>query len=936
MQLIVLEVSLFSLWICCVKTRVSLAKKQINTGFIIDEEDKSSERAYRLGVELLQMEKNTIKIKDFLNKTNIADSYSFTKSICLLLMETIFSIVTAADVRSYDAIESYSQAMHVPVIIYNDVRKLLKPNYKYLLHIAPPHLKAVVDFIKLHKWRTVFYLHVENDPLWPWRVSEIFTLTNASDKINIIQRHLGKLNDSYEQLRILDKMALSQTEKIFILDILDRPTLQLILKQITELGMNREGYNYIIGGMDIQEVKLKSFEHGGARITGFQIVDKNGTKSKVLIPWEKRTKSEIKMGIKAPPLEMKDIFLLDSFCFLQQGFEKINRERPDLVRTRTGIHYNTNSSKEIVCHKHKFLERGPIILEFLKNTSAPCLSGNVQFDKNGYRTKYNFDVHSLYKKKLKKIGNWSSETGYNRDVIDALKKKPKEHKGPYIVTLVVEAPFVINKTDKNGKEVFEGFCIDMFKKLANSSQLQLDYVIRKRNDTKYGAWNKKTKSWDGMISELIEGEADIALGSISITEEREHVVDFTKPFMNTGISIMIKRPDKQKPNILSFKEPFSNSMWICIMCGFAGVSLVLVLIGRFSPYEWQNNSNTGPSEDFSVLNSLWSSFGALLQQGSDFLPSSISGRIAECAWWFFTLIIVSSYTANLAAFLTVEKLNIPINSADDLAKQSKIKYGISKGGSTEKFFSTSNVSVYKQMWEFMEATSQTAFVNGNLEGWNKVLEGKGEYAFLLESTSNDYRNQQKPCKTMKVGHNLNQYGIGIATKQGSELSRKLNLALLEIIEKGELINLKQRWWYDKGQCGQSTASVGKKSLSLSNVAGTFHIVIGGLVIAMIFSALEFLFHHKKNQRKQSKVIKTNLITDMMDIGHVSMERKNDETQPLKPPNINGAKDNKGHPCLCRGMLTVFKEQNNSYQTTTTSPSNLIMFDSITENGSTML
>lgn len=50
------------------------------TGFIIDEEDKSSERAYRLGVELLQMEKNTIKIKDFLNKTNIADSYSFTKS----------------------------------------------------------------------------------------------------------------------------------------------------------------------------------------------------------------------------------------------------------------------------------------------------------------------------------------------------------------------------------------------------------------------------------------------------------------------------------------------------------------------------------------------------------------------------------------------------------------------------------------------------------------------------------------------------------------------------------------------------------------------------------------------------------------------------------------------------------------------------------------
>jgi len=90
--------------------------------------------------------------------------------------------------------------------------------------------------------------------------------------------------------------------------------------------------------------------------------------------------------------------------------------------------------------------------------------------------------------------------------------------------------------------------------------------------------------------------------------------------MDVGISIMIKRPDKQKPNVFSFKEPFSNKMWICIMFGFGGVSLVLVLIGRFSPYEWQNNSTTGPSDDFSVLNSLWSSFGALLQQGSDFLP----------------------------------------------------------------------------------------------------------------------------------------------------------------------------------------------------------------------------------------------------------------------------------------------------------------------------
>ena len=55
-------------------------------------------------------------------------------------------------------------------------------------------------------------------------------------------------------------------------------------------------------------------------------------------------------------------------------------------------------------------------------------------------------------------------------------------------------------------------------------------------------------------------------------------------------------------------------------------------------------------------------------------------------WWFFTLILIASYTANLAAFLTVERMKSPIESAEDLAKQNVIKYGTLYGGSTMTFF----------------------------------------------------------------------------------------------------------------------------------------------------------------------------------------------------------------------------------------------------------
>lgn len=70
----------------------------------------------------------------------------------------------------------------------------------------------------------------------------------------------------------------------------------------------------------------------------------------------------------------------------------------------------------------------------------------------------------------------------------------------------------------------------------------------------------------------------------------------------------------------------------------------------------------------------------------------MSGRIVGSVWWFFTLIIISSYTANLAAFLTVERMSTPIESAEDLAKQTEIQYGTVDSGSTKDFFKV-NVKV---------------------------------------------------------------------------------------------------------------------------------------------------------------------------------------------------------------------------------------------------
>ncbi|CAH1957059.1 unnamed protein product [Acanthoscelides obtectus] len=84
----------------------------------------------------------------------------------------------------------------------------------------------------------------------------------------------------------------------------------------------------------------------------------------------------------------------------------------------------------------------------------------------------------------------------------------------------------------------EGFCIDLLKEIATI--VGFEYKLTLVPDGKYGAYDYETGEWNGMVKQLIEKKADLAVGSMTINYARESVIDFTKPFMNLGISILFK------------------------------------------------------------------------------------------------------------------------------------------------------------------------------------------------------------------------------------------------------------------------------------------------------------------------------------------------------------------------------------------------------------
>ncbi|VDN13660.1 unnamed protein product [Dibothriocephalus latus] len=256
---------------------------------------------------------------------------------------------------------------------------------------------------------------------------------------------------------------------------------------------------------------------------------------------------------------------------------------------------------------------------------------------------------------------------------------------------------------------------------------------------------------------------------------------------------------------------------------------------------------------------------------------SLPGRIVGGAWWFFTLIIISSYTANLAAYLTVERMTSPIESYEDLARQTKVKYGVIKLGSSKEFFEKSNMKIFQKMWKFMESNPDV-LVDSVSDGVNRVRQSNRDYAFLLESTMNEYFNQRQPCNTVKVGPNLESgKGYGVATPPGSDLRDQINLAVLQLKEMDWIASLYRFWWEERGECGKMSkskdvsyinfedlevilpvaiygmpnpyvtsviicqGSLTANSLGLDNVYGLFYLLAGALVTGIVLSVFEFIY-----------------------------------------------------------------------------------------------
>lgn len=277
--------------------------------------------------------------------------------------------------------------------------------------------------------------------------------------------------------------------------------------------------------------------------------------------------------------------------------------------------------------------------------------------------------------------------------------------------------------------------------------------------------------------------ATLAVSSLTITSDREEAVDFTKPYKPRGLSIVMKKSEF-KSSFFQFLDPLSPEIWILIAVVLVSVSLCLFVVDRVSTHQEEDNV-------FKPSECIWFTFASLVLNSTNVSPRTIPTKILAGTVWFFSLILISNYTANLAAFLTISKFDTPIHSVYDFGKQTKVKYGTVWNSATSSYFEYSQVDYFRKMWQFMAEIQPDNMVNFSKQGFEKVKKDD-DYAFIWDDDVVRYE-VNKDCELQKVGGVFDgSKGYGIAMPKNAGYRDDISMAILKLSEQGVLQKIEHR------------------------------------------------------------------------------------------------------------------------------------------------
>ncbi|KAJ0090982.1 hypothetical protein Patl1_12657 [Pistacia atlantica] len=691
---------------------------------------------------------------------------------------------------------------------------------------------AITSIIQAFGWREVVPIYVDNE----FGEGVIPYLTDALQAINTRVPYKSVISPIATDDQIVEELykLMTMQTRVFIVHMLPSLGSRLFTKA-KQVGMMNQGYVWIItNGLTNLFTSLESsvIESMQGVLGVRPYVPKTKALEGFRLRWKRKFQQE-NPSLVDTELNIFGLLAYDATMALAMAVE--NTSTTNFGFDMTNVSTNATDLEAFGVSKN-----GPKLLESLSVTRFRGLTGNYTFV-DGQMQSLAFQILNVNGDGETGIGFWTPEKGLMKKLnLTSTNSTSKSHLRPIIwpgdstsVPKGWEIPtnekiLRIGVPMKNGFSEFvkvitdpttnktkpTGYCIDVFKAVMGALPYAINYdfiPFELSDGTGFGSYND-------MIYQVKLGKFDAVVGDTTIVANRSQFVDFTLPYTESGVSMIVPITNNNK-NAWVFLKPLTWDLWMTSACFFLFIGLVIwVLEHRI------NEDFRGPPEH---------------QVGTRERVISNLGRFVVIVWCFVVLILTQSYTASLTSLLTVQRLQPTISDVTELIKRGE-NVGFQQGSFVagilkDQGFNEKNLLVYDSPEEW-DALFQKGTTNGG------IAAAFDEVAYLKLFMGRHCSKYTMVEPTFKTA------GFGFAFPLGSPLVPDVSRAILNVTE-GQKMNEIEDAWFKKSNCPDPSTLVSSHSLGLNSFWGLFLIAGITSILALIIFMAIFVYEHREVLKK---------------------------------------------------------------------------------------
>ncbi|GKD76436.1 glutamate receptor 2.8-like protein, partial [Tanacetum coccineum] len=671
-------------------------------------------------------------------------------------------------------------------------------------------------------WREVVFIYQDGDfgsGFIPY-LSEALLNVGVHIKHRIVISPFASDGVISEELR---KLKTNQT-RVFVVHLLPKLGSRFF-KKVNQEGMMQKGYAWII--TDVLTCLLHTLDDTDKRSMQGVLGVKPyiNPRSIDLQNFEKRLKGREGWEIK---LDMFGLWSYDATYALAMALERAATNSANYTFEKQNTPPPLTDLDAIGTSN-----LGSRLLSEIQKTRLKGLSGDF-FIVDGQLQSSDYQLVNLIGDEEIQVGLWNPSKGYKNRIEGIIwpngtNQAPKGWEIPATkeqklrIGFPSEGGFVdFIQKGKNETSKPTGFCVDVF-----------DAVMKRVKDAPpydyYPSGNlsgEGSGSYDDLVYGIVKEEYDVVVGDVTIRANRSKYVDFTLPYTESGISMIVPIKVDDRKNAWIFMRPLEKKLWGTTFAFFIYTGVVVWVLEHRVNKEFRGR----PYKQVGMM--FWFSFSTLVFAHKEKMISNLS-RFVVIVWICVVFVLQSSYVASLTSMLTLQQLQPGFTDIYDLMRQGD-NVGYKDGSFVKEMlvgmgFHNSKLKSYSSLEDYDAALS-----NGTKNGGVSAIFDELPYMKLFMA---------KYCnKYIMVGPTYKTAGFGFAFPKGSPLVPYVSKAVLQVTEEN-LSDIYHTWFKKEAYCSETVMKSG--TLSLDSFRGLFLIAGLSSTSALIISIFTFLYENRE-------------------------------------------------------------------------------------------